>query len=317
MSSRTASLRQRVLLATAFLIFGVLAAPAQAPVAGSNETPIAEQKLPPRNLNGGYDTALFVKPLAQADLDYVKGFAGKPTNDFIKDKQVRKFLKQVMPDGEFHYGRDMPLADAVDLAMKGSKAPVLLQKDRYVLATGAEGPYLGGRAFLWFDTKEDIALGGFFFQPTNGEPTPALSVFSRQVTDLSVAIDQLPEAFLDDMAQWATAYHLPPVTTRYFLTGSNKRILLEHDEDFCPAHFSADDPCQQTMAYAADVDETAGYYLVQIHYATNGTAWMIGPDQRAFLTTRDHACGVLLACRIRLTREHTHVMLHGAGGRHR
>ena len=312
MALRSALFLQRALLALAIVSLRALPAAAQAPTAAaSTEPPIAEQKLPPRNLNGGFDRALFARPLAQADLDYVKTFAGKTTNDFIKDKQIRKFLKQVMPDGEFHYGRDMPLADAMDLAMKGSKSPVMLQEDRYILVAGAEGPYLGGRAFLWFDTKEDIALGGFFFQPTNGEPTPALSVFSRQVMDLSVAIDQLPEAFLNDMAQWATAYHLPPVTTRYFLTGSNKRILLEHDEDFCPAQFAPNDPCQQTMAYAADVDETAAYYLVQIHYATNGTAWMIGSDQRAFLTTRDHACGVVLACRIRITREHTHVMLRG------
>ena len=61
-------------------------------------------------------------------------------------------------------------------------------------------------------------------------------------------------------------------------------------------------------AEAADLDETAAYYLEQIHYATNGTAWTVGQDQIAWLQVRDTSCtGGLdpLACRIRITREHT------------
>lgn len=44
-----------------------------------------------------------------------------------------------------------------------------------------QGPCLRGRGFLWFDLDEGIVLGGFYFTPTNGEPTPTLTVFSRQL----------------------------------------------------------------------------------------------------------------------------------------
>ena len=267
----------------------------------------------------GYDRALFTQAIPPDQLAIVKGLVGKTTNDAWRDKQFRKMLKLVVPGSEYHYGRDMPLMDALELALKGSDVPVSMVAGRYVMLAGAQGPYLGGRAFLWFDLQEGIGLGGFFFQPTNGEPTPALSIFSKQVTELAVKTEQLPAAFMQDLAQWSTGFHVPPVTTRYFLTGSNKRILLEHDEDFCQkpngAAPSADDPCQQTMAYAADVDETAAYYLVQINYATNGTAWMIGPDQRQWLVTRDSLCGpTAFGCRARVTREHTHAILHVSAG---
>jgi hypothetical protein len=269
----------------------------------------------------GYDKGLFAPALSADQVALVRTQAGKTANDAMKDKQFRKLLKVVVPNCEYHYGRDMPLMDALDMVLQGSKEPVTIIDNRYVMISGAKGPYLNGRGFLWFDLQDGIALGGFYFQPTNGEPTPALSVFSRQVMNLAVRTEQLPAPFMADVIQWATAYHVPPVTTRYFLTGSNKRILLEHDEDYCQRADntapSVDDPCQQTMAYAADVDEVAAYYLVQINYATNGTAWMIGPDQTLWLHTRDNLCAAnAFGCRIQVTREHTRAILHAPGGSH-
>ena len=206
----------------------------------------------PQASPAGYDKGLFAPPMSPDQIAFLRTLSGKTANEAIKDKQFRKVLKAVVPNCEFHYGRDMPLQDALDLVLKGSKEPVTIVGDRYVMISGAQGPYLNGRAFLWFDLQDGIALGGFFFQPTNGEPTPTLSVFSRQVTDLAVRTEQLPLAFMQDVIQWSQAYHVPPVTTRYFLTGSNKRILLEHDEDYCQkANNTApapSDPCQQEMA---------------------------------------------------------------------
>ena len=279
---------------------------------------LCQAQTPAPAFQDGYDKALFAPTMSADQIALIRTMSSKTANDAMKDKQFRKLLKVVVPNCEYHYGRDMPLMDALDMVLKGSKEPVSIVGDRYVMISGAEGPYLKGRGFLWFDLQDGIALGGFFFQPTNGEPTPALSVFSKQVTDLMVRTEQLPEAFMSDVTQWSQAYHVPPVTTRYFLTGSNKRILLEHDEDYCQKANNVapgtDDPCQQEMAYAADLDEVAAYYLVQINYATNGTAWMIGPDQTLWLRTRDNLCGVnAFGCRVRVTREHTHAILHGTG----
>ena len=45
--------------------------------------------------------------------------------------------------------------------------------------------------------------------------------------------------------------------------------------------------CFQMNTDAADLDLTTAYYLEQIHYATNGTAWMIkNPDEDSFFILR-------------------------------
>jgi uncharacterized protein YecT (DUF1311 family) len=231
-------------------------------------------------------------------------------------------MKGFVPDCTFHYGRDMPLSDALDMVIKGSKQPVLLRDGRYLTLAGEKGPYLAGRAFLWVDLQSGIALGTFFFTPTNGEPTPSVVVFSRQVKEKTIAMSDLPAAFEDDLIQWSTGNRIPPVTARYLITGLNKRILLEHDEDYCavsPGQPSAPQTiCLQMTADAADVDENTAYYLDKIHYATNGTAWMIGPDQVAWVQVRDRTCGGgldPLGCRIRVTREHTHLIIGRPGPR--
>lgn len=264
-----------------------------------------------------YDKAIFLTQLDPALLSHLTSFDGAPTADLYHDKQFRRLMKAFVPDCMFHYGRDMPLSDALDISLANSRTPVVVRDNRYILLSGVRGPYLSGRAFLWVDIQDAIGLGAFFFTPTNGEPTPTVAVFSRQVKEPNLALSQLPPVFAQDLAQWSSRAGVPEITTRYFLTGNNKRILLEHDEDFCSLGDGTVAPagsgCEQLNADAADTDEIAAYYLEQVHYATNATVWMIGPDQIAWVQTRDRTCnGVLdpLGCRIRVTREHTHILIH-------
>jgi uncharacterized protein YecT (DUF1311 family) len=227
-------------------------------------------------------------------------------------------MNNALPGGTFHYGYDMPLSDALDLVLKYSPAPVEIRSGRYAIITGTRGPYLSGRGFLWIDMQEGIALGGFFFHPTNGEPTPAVTIFSRQVKENALALSQLPPEFVANLRHWSADAHIPPITTRYFITGANKRILLEHDEDFClpvdgnPA--PAPSVCDAMNAEAADIDLTAAYYLDQVHNAPNATAWMIvGTEQASWIRVRDDACRIgpePLHCRIRMTRERTHFIIY-------
>jgi len=237
----------------------------------------------------------------------------------MRDKQFRKLMKTFVPDCMFHYGRDMPLSDALDIVFKDSILQVLIRDGRYLSISGLNGPYLAGRGFLWIDMQEGIGLGGFYFHPTNGEPTPSLVIFSRQVVKQdSLGLSQLPPAFADDLIQWSTESRVPPVTTRYFITGSNKRILLEHDEEFCSkadgTSASPDSGCVLMDADAADADMTAASYLDQTHHATNATAWMINdPDQIAWLQVRNNTCSAgpdPLRCHIRMTRERTAVIIN-------
>jgi hypothetical protein len=260
-----------------------------------------------------YDKAIFRNPIPSDQLAFLKRFDGAPADEVIDDKQFRKLMRSTIPDCMFHYGHDMPLIDAIDIVLKGSRVPAQIN-GRYFVVSGPNGPYLQGRGFIWVDFEDGIVLGGFYFHPTNGEPTPAFNIFSKQVKEEYLALSQLPPAFAEVLSLWSADYRIPVLTTRYFITGSNRKILLEHDEDYCVpqggATVPAETDCQQMNADAADLDMNAANYLEQTHHATSATAWMItGEEQKVWLGVRVSTCGDLLPCRIRLTRERVRVII--------
>lgn len=293
----------------------------QAPPTDQQAPPPPPDQSAPAPLPPGppYDKSIIQNPIPAPALAFLSQYNGAPASALYHDRQFRHILNASIPGCEFHYGRDMPLSDALDMVFSHSREPVQIRNNRFVLVSSERGPYLAGRSFLWIDRQDGILLGAFFFHPTNGEPTPSLAAFSRQIKtkDKSIAISQLPPDFALDLAHWSQEFRLPPLTTRYFLTGNNKRILLEHTEDYCSPEVNPDlppaDVCQQMNADSADVDMNAAYYLEQVNYATNATAWMIeGQDQIDWLAIRDRTCGLgpnPLACRIRMTRLRTHIIV--------
>lgn len=284
-------------------------------------TPDQQAQVPPAEepvaATPKFDKAIFQNPIPSEQLEFLRGFAGAKTKDLFHDKRFQSLVRTMEPNVEFHYGRDMRLSIAMEIVMKGSSVPVQIQDDRYVLIYGHRGPYLQGRGFLWFDMNDGIGLGAFFFAPTNGEPTPTVTVFSKQVLEPSLEMSQLPPAFAEDLDRWAAEKKIPELTTRYFLTGMKEKILLEHDVDHCDGTNGAapgmESACEQMNADAADIDMNAAYYLQATHHATNGTAWMMsGPTQVAWIQFRENTCRVgpdPLGCRIRLTRARTRLFL--------
>src|ERR1700683_3532639 len=221
----------------------------------------------PQNPAPNYDKAIFRKPIPSDQLAFLNLFAASASNDVVRDKQYRKLVHSVIPDCMFRYVWSMPLADALEKLLAGSPLPVRIRYGRYVMISGRSGPYLSGRGFMWIDRQDGIALGGFYFHPTNGEPTPTVTIFSKQVKEKSLAMIQLPVAFAEDLSRWSVESRVPAIVTRYFITGSNEKIVLEHDEDYCaPADGKTappDDVCRQMNADAADIDVNAAYYLEQ------------------------------------------------------
>jgi uncharacterized protein YecT (DUF1311 family) len=279
---------------------------AQEPSSQSRQAPVSK-----------YDKAIFQNPIPSEQLAFLNRFAGMPANDVVRDKQYRKLMRSVLPGCTFHYGWDMSPFDAFVRVFTGSPLPLQIRDSRYVVVSGRSGPYLNGRGFIWIDMQEGIALAAFYFHPTNGEPTPTLTVFSRQVKEESLQMSQLPPAFAEALSLWSAESGVPAVTTRYFIGDSNKKILMEHDEDYCAPINAATAPpandCEEMNADAADIDLNAAYYLDQTNHATNATAWMIvGPDQVAWIQLRDNTCRIRqdgLRCRIRMTRERTRIIL--------
>lgn len=283
----------------------------------AQESEAPRQSQDPQASASDYDKAIFQKAIPSDQLQFLAQFAGTPTNDVIRDKQYRKSMQSVISDCMFHYGRDMMLPEALVKVLIGSPLPVQIRDGRYVMVSSRSGPYLAGRGFMWIDMQDGIALGGFFFRPTNGEPTPTVTIFSRQLSkEKSIKMTQLPAAFAEDLSQWSADSYIPAVTTRYSISGANRKVLLEHDENYCapadPTKTPVENDCEQMNADAADIDMNAAYYLEQTHHATNGTAWMIGADQTAWIQLRDDTCRTgpdALKCHIRMTRQRTHALL--------
>jgi uncharacterized protein YecT (DUF1311 family) len=265
-----------------------------------------------------YDKAIFQKTIASADLAFLKQFEGATSGDLWSDKQFKHFVRSEIPNVMYHYGNDRPLPEAMDNAIAGSRVPVKIRDGRYVIVAGKTSlfPGLRGEGFVWVDMQEGLVLGGFEFRPSNGEPSPAMTVWTKQIKEDTISLGQLPPAFAADMADWQMSFGVPMVTTRYFIGDENRKIVLEHDEDFCaPANGQygpSGTDCEQMDADAADNDMAAAYYMDETGYKTNATAYMLGPDQIAFISVRERTCGGVLdplGCRVRLTRERTRVIL--------
>lgn len=269
----------------------------------------AAQDSPPAPL----EPVAFQNPIPSDRLAFLNDYAGRTAAEVKKDRRFRQLMKLVVPRTTFHYGHDMSLDEAIDIALDGAPLPIDIRDGRYVMVAGHSGPYLNGKGFVWFDMQAGIALGGFFFHPTNGEPTPTLAVFSRQLKTDSVAMSQLPPAFAQDLNQWVAVAGMRPIFTRYFIPDNGKKYVLMHDEDYCISPPGATNPdqdaCEQMNYDAADIDLNAADFMAQTHNAANATAWMLSPQQVSWIAVRDRTCGAGLACRIRITRERTRVVI--------
>ena len=268
-----------------------------------------------------YDKAIFQSPFPPNQLSFLKQFDGAPSKELWNDKQFHKLLNRILPTGMFHYGIDRSIYDALDIVTRDSMVPVRVLDGRYVAVVGDKSLYLSGVGFVWIDLQDGVALAGFSFHPTNGEPTPSVVVFSRQIVKQDwVAMGQLPPEFATFLRGWTDDYRIPQITARYFITGSNKRILLEHDEEYCAPMDGIPAPdkvtCEDMDFKALDLDASVGDYLDTVHHATNATGWMIDGDQSAWLQVRESSCGMLMACRVRVTRERRDVILHRAPSPH-
>ncbi len=255
----------------------------------------------------------FQNPIPADKLAFLNDYAGRTAAELKKDKRFRQLMKIAVPHTEFHYGHDMPLDEAIDTVLDGPPLPIDVREGRYVMVASHGGPYLNGKGFMWFDMQAGIALGGFFFHPVNGEPTPTLAIFSRQLRTESLAMSQLPPEFAQDLNQWIAVAGMRPISARYFIPGNGKKYVLLHDEDFCatpPGNTAPDqEECEQMNFDAADIDLDAADFMAQTHNAANATAWMLGAQNVAWIRVRNQTCGSGIACRIRMTRERTRVIL--------
>jgi uncharacterized protein YecT (DUF1311 family) len=269
---------------------------------------------------GGAPTSesLFVNPIASDQLTFLNGFARRSSDKVLRDGKYRKLIHTVVPAFPIHFRvDDESLAGTLETVLQSVPLPVEIRDGRYAMIASRGTPTLRGKGFMWVDMQEGIAMGGIFFYPRNGEPTPTVTVFSNQVDQDSLAMSQFPRAFYEDLTKWSAETGVPTVVTRYFINAGGEKVLLQHDEDFCaPMEHrppTPDEVCEQLSADAAEIDLDAAYFLASTGYASNASAQnTIQSEQNVWIHLRDETCHAgpdEIPCRIRMTRERTHVLL--------
>lgn len=283
---------------------GPQAAPASS--ADSTAQPDSAQVPPPA-------PAAFQNLIPSDQLAFLKDYDGKTSKEIMKDKRFHALIKEAIPRTEYHYGSDKSLSDASEELLATVPLPINVRDGRYVTISTRGGSYLAGKTLLWFDMQSGAALGTIYFHPSNGEPTPTLTVFSKQLTDTSLSMGQLPSEFVEDLGHWEDTTSIAAITPRYFIPANGKKYVLVHDEDYCwhPDNDPPPEGCEAMNANAADDDMNAAYFMQETHNAANATAWMLEPDQIEWLAVRDRTCmgPNALACRVRVTHERTSVLI--------
>jgi uncharacterized protein YecT (DUF1311 family) len=296
----------RASLVAVTMFFVAALAGAQQPDAG--QTQPAPPPLPQQ-------PAVFHDLLPTGDLGFLADYDGKMPRDIERDKRFRQLEKLITPPTYYFYHHDRELSETRDLVLDEAPIPISVRDGRYVMVATVGGPdqNMTGRGFIWIDMQTGIGLGGVYFKPINGEPTPTLTIFSRQLTDTCLGMSQLPPEFLMDLNQWALIAKVHATSPRYFIPANKKKYALVHDGDYC-AHAAGtpalpQDECEEMNAEAADADLEAAYFMKETGHLSDATAYLLEPDFGAWIALRQRTCGTGLACRVVYTRRRVRELL--------
>jgi hypothetical protein len=295
------------LVAVTLLSIAALAG-AQQPDAGQPQAASAAQPaptpLPPQ-------PAVFHDLIPTDQLGFLADYDGKMPKDIERDKRFRHIEGLITPNTTYFYHYDRELSETRDLMLDEDPMPISVRDGRYVMVASAGGPdqHMHGRGFIWIDMQTGMGLGGVYFKPSNGEPTPTLTIFSKQLTDTYLGMSQLPPEFLVDLNQWALIARVHSTSPRYFIPANKKKYALIHDGDFC-AHAEGtvappEDECEEMNAEAADADLEAAWFMKATGHLSDATAYLLEPEFTAWIAVRQRACGAGLACRVVYTRRKT------------
>jgi hypothetical protein len=299
------------LVAVTLLLIAALAG-AQQPDAGQTQPVAPAQPTPPPLPQ---QPAVFHDLLPTGDLGFLADYDGKMPKEIERDKRFRHIEALITPPTYYFYHHDRELSETRDLVLDEAPMPISVRDGRYVMVATVGGPdqNMTGRGFIWIDMQTGIGLGGVYFRPSNGEPTPTLTIFSRQLTDTYLGMNQLPPEFLVDLNQWALIAKVHATSPRYFIPANKKKYALVHDGDYCehaegtPA--PPQDECEEMNAEAADADLEAAYFMKETGHLSDATAYLLESDFSEWMTLRQRTCGTGLACRVVYTRRRVRELL--------
>jgi hypothetical protein len=239
---------------------------ASVPTAKNVALPVASPTLTQRR---HAEPVVLATTMKGEDRDMLLQYVGMPAKDAIRSERFRYYMDSVIPYAPIHYHVDLPLTQALSEVLGISSEPTEVHDGRYMMLTTTRSDQLARRGFLWIDLQNGAAFGGIFFRPSNGEPSPTLTLFSKRVVHADVHTRQLPARFVSDLQRWSAAAELPPVLTRYFVNAASRKSVLLHEDNYCGS--KPDVACEELNAKAASIDATAKSYLGLVHYASNAT----------------------------------------------
>lgn len=272
--------RQRKASTTASKKTAAVLYPTRLP-AKSHGLPVASRTTGALSRKAARPGAIFQSSMAEGQFEFLSDAAHQQPSAPALRQKLYSLIDAAAPYTPFHYGVDRPLPRVMQSVLFRQSMSLGIREHRYVTVSNRDPLGTSGRrrGFLWIDLKRGIVLGVIFFHPSNGEPTPTLTIFSRQVQAKSLGMSQLPEAFFQDLNQWSAATGLPPIVTGYFINASGEKIVLTHDENYCwPSAGNVVPPgesCKQMKAQAAAVDRAAAHFLAETHHASNATMHMV------------------------------------------
>jgi uncharacterized protein YecT (DUF1311 family) len=246
---------------------------------------------------------------------WLKELIGESTHAAALAGHFDDLINDVAPDAVYHLGVDMPFSAALRIVLHGAGEPITARANRYVSLSACDSPACTrARVLLWSDLDTGLEIGAIDFAPSNGEPTPTLTIFSRQVMDAVTRRVQLPAGFIEDLATWSRGSRRRGGSTpaRYFVNHAGLKTVVMHDEDNC---HGADQSalaatlCASMNLDAADQDVAAAYYVL-LNTFPDGTPMRaaLKTDEDKWVADRRTTCGAgsdgpAIACRIKAARE--------------
>lgn len=239
-------------------------------------------------------------------LSWLRQLPGQSSSAAFSNPGYVPLLHMVIPEENFHMGTDMPLGRAFNAVMHGPPYPVASFGGGSRLILSAQRGHGGrGRAFLWMDLTTGQAIGGLFLYFRDGQPSPALSLFSNQLQAPVTQLSQLPPHFAEDYASFRPSLRIPTSAATYFIASGGETSVLLHTPAPCA---QGDAICEAENTDAADSDVQVALWFAGQRLGGADAIAALHQQENDWEASRRTACAqppsgeTVAACKLRMAQ---------------
>lgn len=217
--------------------------------------------------------------------DWMLGYQGKSTNEFIWDKRATPLINSRVP---------AKLSEQVQASLGGPPDPVIITDDRYVSVAACRPHSCMEKGFLWVDTKTGAGLGAYHLEG------------ALQLGSNSLSADHIPPQARAALIAWLGDQDLQ-TTSVEFIGRDGKRQALAVARYSAPPtyHPTSTGPafdcklaataiektiCGDSGLSAQDLALSELYNRIRLGSATTTAQAQLRDLQRAWLKDRNQQC---------------------------